>query len=103
MQDTNATWVDAAVGTYSGPIVIPDGDSKGISFTFVVTDTTEIEHVGLTLDISSGYYGDYLVLLQSPGGSVSQLSTPFNNGDASTDQWTFRSNHFRGESGDKGF
>ena len=98
-QDTNANWVTTVADTWTGSTVIPDADVTGISFTFTVTSPVMLEHVGLRLDITDGYTGDYRIRLTSPDGTVSELSIPFNGGDSVTDSWFYMSNAFRGETG----
>lgn len=98
-QDTNANWRTNVAGGFNSPTVVPDDDPGGIGFNFNVTDTTELEHVGLKLEFANAYEGDYEILLTSPSGTVSQLSTPFNNGNTALDEILLVSNAFRGESG----
>lgn len=63
-----------------GPLDVPDAHTRGhsskpgvLETTITVTDPTDIDHVGVSLDLSHTYIGDLVITLASPDGTLSTL------------------------------
>lgn len=96
-QQTSDNWQRATGDRWDGTLAIPDDDLRGVHLTFDVTSDITLERIGLKLAISNGFSGDYRVVLVSPSGTRSVLSTDHAFGDSTTDSWLYASNAFRGE------
>ena len=53
---------------------IPDGGSSVSSFTFAATGRMRVEHVLVTLNVDSDRFRDLTIQLQSPSGTVANLT-----------------------------
>ena len=85
---TSQTFAQTGLG-----VVIPDGDTTGITRSFVVPNTVfmRVEHATLHLEATHGRRGDLNVTLTSPAGTVSKLFVS-HAADANLDlNWTFSS------------
>lgn len=96
-QQTSANWLRQTGDRWTGDLTIPDDDRRGVSVGFDVTSDMVLERVGLRLAIDDGFSGDYRVVLVSPDGTRSVLSTDHGGGDSVTASWLYVSNAFRGE------
>ena len=76
---------------------IPDGNLTGISRSFTISGTGQLEDMLVHLNITHPWRGDIEAFLTSPSGTISQLM--FNNGADSWNNidWTFDTNAFWGE------
>jgi subtilisin-like proprotein convertase family protein len=85
----------------SAPQAVPDARTRGhsakpgvLESTITVTDPTDIQHVGVSLDLSHTFIGDLVITLASPDGTVSTLvdrpgQTLFNPWGSSQDDIVF--------------
>ena len=88
--ETDATW--------SGAEQVRDGDSDAISIGFTVTEASDVETVAVDLDFDGGRIADYRIVLVSPDGTRSVLSTPGRDGEGNdVTDWFFASKAFMGE------
>ena len=95
---SNETTLTALNGTQQK---IPDKNPTGITYDFSVAANINIEHVSISLDMSTPHkwVGDLVITLTSPDGTVSTLLNRIGEGALGTDldSWMFSSNAFRGE------
>lgn len=85
-------------GTITVNASVPDNNTTGISRTFTTTQTTSLEEVRITLNITHGYRGDLEAYLTSPRGTRSRLFlVAGSDGGANIANFTFTSNAFWGE------
>lgn len=94
---TSDNWQRETGDSWTGRLVVPDDDREGVRLTFDVTSDMVLERIALHLAIEDGFTGDYRIVLVSPDGTRSQLSTPQSAGVSSTESWLYASNAFRGE------
>lgn len=79
-------------------LAIPDNNSTGITHTFEVTgEELRVEHVILTIDIDHTHRGDLEIILVSPAGTQSILSTTNNSSEDGFDTYPFLSVRHWGE------
>jgi len=81
-----------------GGLPVPDNSTTGVSFTLTVNEDISIEHVALTLDITSARIGDLSIMLTSPDGTevvvVQAANAVFNQVDGT---WVYGIESLRGE------
>lgn len=77
----------------SVPLVIPDNNTTGVTFTIPVSASPEfvVEHVELETVITHPYRGNLKIDLRSPSGMTSELITKSSDVNADYDHWRFRS------------
>ncbi|MCP3054989.1 S8 family serine peptidase [Aurantimonas marianensis] len=89
------TTEDAIAGA---PVVIPDGNLTGTSFTLNEEQAIIVERLTLELDFSTTFLADMDIYLTSPGGVEHVLINDQAGGAAFDGRYTFESQAFRGES-----
>ena len=78
-----------------------DGSSTFIEIHPPTHDRLKCEHVELTLDFTTTRRADLELILYSPSGTPSLLTSPYpNSGEGMDGKWTFLSNQFWGEGSD---
>ncbi len=86
-----------STGTIDVGASIPDGSSTGLSRTFTMAQTTPLEEVLATVQITHPRRGNLSIYLISPSGTSTRLKYPTSL-DTGTDlSWTFTANAFWGE------
>ncbi|KKJ76823.1 hypothetical protein WH95_10995, partial [Kiloniella litopenaei] len=104
-QSTSANEVNVTQSRNSS-ISITDNDENGIQDKVTVTDSINIDHVEVSVNIDHGHIGDLQITLTSPDGTESvllnrpekNLADPNSIGAAETKiNWTFYSTHHWGE------
>ena len=86
-----------AMDVRDAPIVIPDGNATGLSFTGTANFDDTVERVTVEIAFSTTFTGDMEVYLTSPSGTVSRLIADTGGGNDFNGTWTFESQAFRGE------
>jgi subtilisin-like proprotein convertase family protein len=88
---------DTGTLTSGLPLAVPDNNAVGITQSINIAQTTPLEEVLVTVDISHVYRGNLEGFLTSPGGTTSRVwvSSGSDNGDNIV--WTFAVNTFWGE------
>ena len=79
------------------PVVIPDGNATGLSFSGTAGFNDIVERVTVEMAFSTTFTGDMEVYLTSPSGTVSRLIDNAGDGNDFNGVWTFESQAFRGE------
>ena len=79
------------------PIVIPDANTTGLSFSGTATFNDMVERVTVEMAFSTTFTADMEVYITSPSGTVSQLIADTGGGADFNGTWTFESQAFRGE------
>ena len=97
-QKTFASLQRVFADDWAGNLVVPDGKTKGVSFSFVADAAIDLETVGLGL-AHTGNLADYRITVTSPDGTTSVLTTPSRH-LAVAQPWIYTSNEFRGEVGE---
>lgn len=87
----------ASIPTTSVAASIPDNNTTGLSRTFTITNTTPLEEVLVTLNVTHAFRGDLEAFLTSPRGTRSRLFATNLADDGDNLNWTFSSNAFWGE------
>jgi subtilisin-like proprotein convertase family protein len=80
---------------FSG-LVIPENTTGATTSIHVAQDFVNIEFVEVLVDITHGFGGDLEIVLTSPSGTRSVLTTEHND-DTPYEDWFMESNAFRGE------
>lgn len=76
---------------------LPDGDPVGRSFSVMLTENVEIEHVALTVFMDVQVIGDLAITLVSPDGTTLQVLDQPQSFEPVTQGWVFGIDHLRGE------
>ncbi len=77
---------------------IPDDNATGITSSFTVGEDISVEWVEVVFDATHSYRGDLEVVLTSPSGTRSILSSAHFDGNANYSGWQFTSARHWGES-----
>ncbi|RMF38789.1 MAG: hypothetical protein D6754_06795 [Alphaproteobacteria bacterium] len=94
---TDTNWFTSIEATATPGLFVPDNNPVGVSYSFTATSDVDLETVGLVVEITGGWTGDYYITLTSPDGTTSILSRDHNSGDSVNDKFFYTSNEFRGE------
>jgi len=86
-----------ATGTVTVGASIPDGSTTGISRTFSMVQTTPLEEVLATIQLTHPRRSDLSIYLISPSGTSSRLKYPTGADTGADLSWTFCTNAFWGE------
>jgi subtilisin-like proprotein convertase family protein len=86
-----------AVDLLDAPTVIPDGKASGRSFAGAAEFDDVVERVTVEMTFSTTWVGDLKLLVTSPDGTVSELSSNAGGSGVFDGAWTFESQAFRGE------
>lgn len=86
-----------SIATTTVAASIPDNNPTGLSRTFVINNTTPLEEMLVTLNVTHAFRGDIEAFLTSPRGTKSRLVATSFADDGDNLNWTFSANAFWGE------
>ncbi len=75
--------------TNSEAVVIPDNDETGVTSTIQVTENIILENVEITVVSDHTYWGDLIIRLKSPSGTISEITQANSLNNNQYGEWTF--------------
>lgn len=87
----------ATSGTVNVAAAIPDNNTTGLSRTFTINQSTPLEELLVTMNITHTWRGDLRCFVTSPSGTKRRLFNAMLGDNGAGINWTFSSNAFWGE------